>query len=107
MADKLFNKDFTMLAIAQVTSVLGSVILRFALNLYILDITGRVDVFAMIFALTEIPGIVLAPFGGAIADRFSRKKIMVILDFVSSSLIFLLFMLLGLELANIVVIAAY
>ena len=107
MADRLFKKDFTLLVIAQITSVLGSAILRFALNLYILDITGRVDVFAMIFALTEIPGIILAPFGGAVADRFSRKKIMVILDFFSSALIFLLFILLGLELANIVVIAAY
>lgn len=104
---RLFRKDFTLLVIAQITSVLGSAILRFVLSLYILDITGRVDIFAMIFAVTSIPGILLGPFGGAIADRFSRKKIIVILDFVSSALILLLFILLGLGLANIAVIAMF
>ena len=105
--DRLFKKDFTMLVIAQITSVLGSAILRFALNLYILDITGRVDIFATIFAITEIPGIILAPFGGAIADRFSRKKIIVLLDFISSALIILVFILLNMELASIPIIAVF
>jgi len=105
--DKLFRKDFTLLVIAQITSVLGSAILNFALSLYILDITGRVDIFATVLAVTSIPGILLGPFGGAIADRFSRKRIIVILDFVSSALILLLFILLGLGLASIAVIAVF
>lgn len=97
-------QNFRLMVVGQIISILGSALLRFALSLYVLDITGRADIFATLFAISNIP-LLLSPIGGAIADRFSRKKLMVLFDFISSIIVFLLFLLMYLELANIAVIA--
>ena len=87
--------NFVLVVIGQVISLLGSVMIRFALNLYVLDITGRADIFALVIAISAIPGIVFSPIGGAIADRFNRRNLMVIFDFSSSIVIFILFLLMN------------
>ncbi|MDD3206724.1 MAG: MFS transporter [Lachnospiraceae bacterium] len=92
---KLFNKDFTIMATGQLISLLGNSLQRFALSLLILDLTRSAALFSVILAITYLPQIFLAPFGGVIADRFNKQKIMVILDTISGSilLIFTLFFL--------------
>lgn len=95
MKTKLFKRDFSLVVIGQIISILGSAVLRFALDLYVLDITGRADVFALVLALSAIPGIVFTPIGGAIADRFHRRNLMVLFDFSSSAVVLLLLLLLG------------
>jgi len=89
---RLWSKDFSLVVIGQIISLFGSAILRFALSLYVLDITGREDIFAIFYAISNVP-LLLSPLGGAIADRFNRRNLMVIYDF-SSSLIVLCFILL-------------
>jgi MFS family permease len=71
----------------QVITVFGSSLLRFALSLYVLDITGRADLFAALLALSSVP-ILLAPIGGAISDRFNRKHLMVLYDFICVAVTF-------------------
>jgi MFS family permease len=90
------SKDFNLMVTGQIVSVLGSSLLRFALSLYVLDLTGRADVFAMLYAISSLP-LLLAPLGGAIADRFNRRNLMIIYDFVSSAVVlcFLLFLSAG------------
>jgi MFS family permease len=73
--------NFRLMALGQVVTMFGSSLLRFALSLYILDITGRADLFATLFAISSVP-ILLAPIGGTISDRFSRKRLMVLYDFI-------------------------
>lgn len=87
-----YSKDFKLMILGQIISIFGAAILRFALSLYILDITGRADMFAVLYAISNIP-ILLSPLGGAIADRFNRRNLMVIFDFTSSSIIMCLFLL--------------
>jgi MFS family permease len=84
---KLFSIDFKLMIIGQIISLFGANILKFALALYVLDLTGRADVFATILAVSTIPIIILSPIGGAIADRFNRRNLMVIFDFSSCSII--------------------
>ena len=84
---QLFNKNFTLMALSEIISIFGSAMLRFALSTYALDITGRADIFATLFALSTIPGIIISPIGGAIADRFNRKWLMVIFDVISGIII--------------------
>jgi len=81
------NKNFSILVIGQIISLFGSAIQRFALSLYLLDITGSASVFANILALSIVPIIVLAPFAGILADRTDRKWIMVLLDLISGVII--------------------
>lgn len=89
-------KDFSLVILGQVISIFGSTLLRFGLSLYVLDITGRVDLFATLYAVSNIP-ILLAPLGGAIADRFNRRNLMVIIDFSNSAVVlcFLILLLAG------------
>ncbi|OJD76224.1 ABC transporter permease [Bacillus paramycoides] len=79
-------KDFHLMVTGQTITVLGSTLLRFALSLYVLDITGRADIFAGLYAITSIP-FLLAPLGGAIADRFNRRNIMVIFDLINTAIV--------------------
>ena len=83
---KAYDKNFILVAIGQIISTFGASLLRFALSLYILDITGRADVFATVYAISNIPRIIM-PLGGAIADRLNKRNLMVIYDFSSSFII--------------------
>lgn len=101
--DNSFSKDFKLMVLGQVISIFGAALLRFALSLYILDITGRADMFAVLYALSNIP-ILLSPLGGAIADRFSRRNLMVIFDFTSSAIVLCLFLLILANSSTVVLI---
>ena len=92
---RLFNKDFGLMVLGQIVSILGSAILRFALNLYVLDVTGRADIFAFVLAISAIPGIVFMPIGGVVADRVNRRNLMVIFDFANSAIVLSMILLIG------------
>ena len=80
MKEKLFTKNFTLLVLGQVSSLFGNYILRLALSMYVLDLTGSAAVFAGLLSAATIPTILLSPFGGTLADRMDRRNIMVALD---------------------------
>lgn len=77
------------MVIGQIISLFGNSILRFSISLYILDKTGSASIFATILSISVLPTIFLSPVGGVLADRVSRKHIMLVLDFITSALIFL------------------
>ncbi len=87
-------KNFNLMVSGQIISILGSALLRFALSLYVLDTTGSESLFATLFAISNIP-LLLAPLGGAIADRFNRRNLMVIFDFTSSAIVLSLIILMS------------
>lgn len=87
--EKLMNRNFSLMIVGQIISLFGNAILRFSLSLYVLDMTGSAAAFGGILAISIIPTILLAPFGGILADRMSRKYIMLILDFLTAALIFI------------------
>lgn len=80
MKEKLFTKNFTLLVLGQVSSLFGNYILRLALSMYVLELTGSAAVFAGLLSAATIPTILLSPFGGILADRADRRNIMVALD---------------------------
>lgn len=85
MPQKLFTKNFTLLVLGQVSSLFGNFILKFALSMYVLEVTGSAAVFAGILALATVPTILLSPLGGILADRANRRNIMVALDALTGS----------------------
>jgi MFS family permease len=80
------NKNFTMLVLGQIVTLFGSSLLRFVLSLYVLDITGRADIFSALYALSGIP-LLLTPIGGAIADRVNRRTMMAAIDFMNGIIV--------------------
>lgn len=77
------KRDFRLMVLGQAVSIFGAALLRFALSLSVLDLTGRADLFAALLAVSGIPRL-LMPLGGAVADCFNRRNLMVIYDFSSS-----------------------
>lgn len=87
------NRNTILISISRLISELGSVALRFALSLYILDITGSPLMSGFVFAFTYIPGILVNTFAGVLIDRSDKKKMLVATDLLSG-VATLLFMLL-------------
>ena len=89
MQNKLFTRNFTLLLLGQVFSLLGNGTLRFALSMYVLEKTGSAAIFGTLLAVSMVPTILLTPFGGVLADRMDRRKIMVGLDLTSGTAVLL------------------
>lgn len=87
MNQKLFTKDFTLVAVGQIISLFGNAAVRFALPLYLLNLTGSSALYGTVTACAFIPAILLSPVGGIVADRVNKRNIMVILDFFTAAVI--------------------
>jgi len=87
MDQKLFSKDFTLVVIGQIISLFGNAAIRFALPLYLLNLTGSSALYGTVNACAFIPAILLSPIGGIVADRVNKRNIMVILDFFTAAVI--------------------
>ncbi len=77
---KLFNRNYSLLFQGQLVSRLGSQVYAIAMVLWIKDATGSATLMGLLMMVSAIPGVLLSPMGGAIADRFSRRLILVISD---------------------------
>lgn len=92
MKEKLFNRNFTLLLLGQVFSLIGNYTLKFALSMYVLERTGSAAIFAGLLAVATVPQVLLAPIGGLLADRLNRRNMMVALDALSGTAVFLTFL---------------
>lgn len=87
MEQKRFSKDFTLVILGQIISLFGNAAIRFALPLYLLNLTGSSALYGTVTACAFIPSILLSPIGGMVADRVNKRNIMVILDFFTAAVI--------------------
>lgn len=88
----LWTKNFTIITIGTVVSRLGSAIAGFATGLLILDYTKSTFFYALYMVLYSLPKIVMPSLAGPFIDKFSRRKTIYTLDFVSAT-VYLLFAL--------------
>ncbi len=88
MERRLFSKDFTLVVIGQVISLFGNAAVRFALPLYLLNLTGSSALYGTVTACAFIPAVLMSPVGGIVADRVNKRNIMVLLDFFTAAVIF-------------------
>lgn len=80
MDKKLLSKNFLFLMLGQALSMFGTNMIRFVISLYVLDVTGSAAIFGAFTAINYLPAIFLSPFGGVIADRGDKRKLMAVLD---------------------------
>ena len=76
---------FWALAAAQTVSLFGNAVLRFALPLHVLGVTGSSAAMGVVTACAWVPYIALAPIGGVAADRIRKRLIMAALDAVMAA----------------------
>ena len=85
MNEVLFSRSFALMLLGQIVSILGNAMLRFALSLYVLDLTGSATLFGAVLAASMLPTVLLSPVGGVLADRLPRQRIMYVLDFLTAA----------------------
>lgn len=76
-------------------SLAGSSLFGFAMSLYVLQLTGSATNFAISLILSTLPRVLLSPFVGILADRRSKKTMVVASDLMSGSLMFLVLLIAG------------
>ena len=64
----------------QFVSMLGSGMTSFALGVWIYDQTGQATPFALTALFATLPALILMPIAGSLADRYSRRSIMILSD---------------------------
>ena len=85
-ANPLWTHDFTIITLGSVVSMFGNAMSGFAMSLLVLDYTSSPFLYAIYIALFTLPQIVMPVFSGAFLDRFSRKRMIYTLDFLSAVL---------------------
>ena len=85
-AAPLWTRDFTIITLGSVVSMLGNSMSGFALSLLVLDYTQSSLLYAIYIAAFTAPQIIAPIFSGAILDRFSRKRTIYTLDFISAGI---------------------
>src|SRR5213592_3034072 len=76
------NRSFRMLWLGQVVSQMGDWFDTIAVYTIALTLTGSTRSVALIMVARFLPGVVMGPLSGVVADRFSRRTIMIASDIV-------------------------
>ena len=91
---RLWTRDFTIITLGSVVSMLGGMLSSFAISIMVLDYTGSTFLYVLYNICYQIPSLVLPLLAGPYLDRMSRKKVIYGLDFLSASIYLALFFLL-------------
>lgn len=100
MNKKLWTRDYSIITLGSVVSMLGNSMAGFAMSLFVLDFTESTLYYAIYIFLYTLPQIAAPMIAGPLMDRFSRRKTIYLLDFTSSVLYLFLAGLLYFKLFN-------
>ena len=103
----LWTRDFTIITLGSVVSMLGNSLSGFAMSLMVLDISQSTLLYAIYIAMYTLPQLFVPIVSGAILDRFSRKKTIYTLDFISAFLYALMALILATGWFSFPVFAVY
>jgi MFS family permease len=73
-------KSFMVIWFGQLISIIGSGLTGFALGVWIYDQTGQATPFAINALFATLPSVLMMPIAGSFADRFNRRRILVLAD---------------------------
>lgn len=77
-------RTFLILWSTQALSQLGSVMTSFALTLWLYEKTGSALQTALLSICSYVPYILMSVFAGAFSDRWDKKKVMLVCDFLAA-----------------------
>ena len=86
------ESNIKLLLLGRAVSLFGSTIYLIVLPLYILNTTKNLKTTGIFFAAVNFPTIIVSIFIGTIIEKFNKKNIILICDFLTSMLYFVLFL---------------
>lgn len=101
----LWTRDFTIVTLGSAVSMLGNAMLGFAISLFVLDYTGATQFYAFFVFLFTLPQIAAPLLAGPLMDRFSRRKTIYLLDFLSAATYCLFGLLIAFDLFHLSLLA--
>ena len=78
--EALRNPNFRLYFAGQTTSLVGTWMQRTAQSWLVLSLTGSGAALGAVVALQTLPVLLLGPYGGVVADRVDRRKLMLLLQ---------------------------
>ncbi|MCC5667772.1 MFS transporter [Nostoc sp. CHAB 5784] len=88
----LKHKEFFRFWLSQLVSDIGSFSYSTALIWYILESNNNSAYISIVLLISSLPKAIFGIIGGVLSDRYSRKKMLIICDFISSLIFFLLWL---------------
>ena len=79
------SPGFRWLWLATLVSTLGDWMGFVALNLYVFALTGSATALAGVLAAEAVPALLLGPAAGVVADRSSRRRVMIVANLVATA----------------------
>ena len=87
------ESNIKLLLLGRAVSLFGNTIYLIVLPLYILNITQNLKFTGIFFAAVNFPTIIISIFIGTIIEKFNKKNVILICDFLTSMLYFVLFLI--------------
>ncbi len=84
--------NIKLLLLGRAVSLFGNTIYLIVLPLYILNITQNLKTTGIFFAAVNLPTTIISIFIGTIIEKYNKKNIILICDFLTSMLYFILFL---------------
>lgn len=78
--DILRNRNFSLLWVAYIISLLGDALHEIAIMVLVLETTGNEALVGLVFLAAHVPSIALSLLAGVLADRWNRKALLVACD---------------------------
>ena len=103
----LWTRDFTIITAGSVISMFGNAMAGFAVSLFVLDHTGTPLYYALYVFLYTLPQLAAPLIAGPLMDRFSRRRTVYSLDFMSAAVYVLMGLLIRLGLFRFWVLAVF
>ncbi len=85
------SANFALFSVGKLISIFGTAIYSFAIGLHVLKSTGSGLSFAATLVFSILPVVIFGPFSGVIADKFDKKKTIILMDVLNGILFLALF----------------
>lgn len=82
----LWTRDFTIITLGSVISMFGNAMAGFAISLFVLDYTNTPLYYALYVFLYTLPQLAAPLVAGPLMDRYSRRRTIYTLDFLSAGI---------------------